>query len=38
MTDIATATRNGVDTDKLFGTLDAIEAQPGIARFTPELH
>jgi hypothetical protein len=34
MTDLAIATRNGVDTDKLFGTLDAIKAQPEIAQFT----
>jgi uncharacterized OsmC-like protein len=33
MTSIASPTRNGVDTDKLFGTLDAIKAQPEIARF-----
>jgi hypothetical protein len=35
MTDIATAPaiRNGVDTDKLFGTLDAVKAQPEIAHF-----
>jgi|SRR4051794_37355945 len=34
MTDIATRVRNGVDTDVLFGTLDAIKAQPEIASFT----
>jgi uncharacterized OsmC-like protein len=34
MTATATATRNGVDTDKLFGTLDAVKAQPEIAEFT----
>jgi uncharacterized OsmC-like protein len=33
MTDLATPTRNGVDTDKLFGTLDAVKAQPEIAKF-----
>src|SRR5205809_1833206 len=27
------AIRNGVDTDQLFGTLDAIKADPSIARF-----
>ena len=27
------ATRNGVDTDQLFGTLDAIKADPALARF-----
>lgn len=27
------ATRNGVDTDQLFGTLDAIKADPELARF-----
>ena len=25
--------RNGVDTERLFGTLDAIKAEPSIARF-----
>jgi uncharacterized OsmC-like protein len=34
MTDIATPPRNGVDTAKLFGTLDAVVAQPEIAAFT----
>jgi len=34
MTDMATTVRNGVDVDTLFGTLDAIKAQPEIARFT----
>jgi uncharacterized OsmC-like protein len=35
-TSMATATatiRNGVDTDQLYGTLDAIKADPSIARF-----
>jgi uncharacterized OsmC-like protein len=31
---IADTTRNGVDTATLFGTLDAIKAQPEIAKFT----
>jgi hypothetical protein len=26
-------TRNGVDTEQLFGTLDAIKADPSLARF-----
>lgn len=34
MTLTASARRNGVDTDKLFATLDAIKAQPEIAKFT----
>jgi uncharacterized OsmC-like protein len=33
MTEIAEAVRNGVDTAKMFGTLDAIAAQPELARF-----
>src|SRR5947208_3289918 len=34
MTETATASRNGVDIDKLFGTLDAVKAQPEIGQFT----
>jgi len=34
MTETAIAMRNGVDTAKLFGTLDAVKAQPEIAKFT----
>ncbi|HEY1368963.1 MAG TPA: OsmC family protein [Gaiellaceae bacterium] len=34
MTETAIAIRNGVDTAKLFGTLDAVKAQPEIAKFT----
>jgi uncharacterized OsmC-like protein len=34
MTTTASAARNGVDTDKLFATLDAVKAQPEIAQFT----
>jgi uncharacterized OsmC-like protein len=30
---IADSTRNGVDTEKMFATLDLIKAQPGLARF-----
>ena len=33
MSTTATAMRNGVDTDVLFGTLDAIKADPALARF-----
>jgi uncharacterized OsmC-like protein len=33
MTQTAVATRNGVDTEKLFGTLDVVKAQPEIAEF-----
>ena len=33
MTVIANVTRNGVDTEKLFATLDLIEAQPELAKF-----
>jgi len=33
MTDVIDTTRNGVDTKQLFGTLDALKAQPGLARF-----
>ena len=33
MSTTAPATRNGVDTDTLFGTLDAIKADPELARF-----
>jgi uncharacterized OsmC-like protein len=33
MTTIAETTRNGVDTGQLFGTLDAIKADPSLARF-----
>jgi uncharacterized OsmC-like protein len=33
MTTSPTAQRNGVDTDKLFATLDAVRAQPELARF-----
>jgi len=33
MTEIADAVRNGVDTTQMFGTLDAIAAQPELARF-----
>ena len=34
MSTIAAAMRNGVDTDLLFGTLDAIKSDPELARFT----
>src|SRR5437763_13426438 len=34
MTETATATRNGVDTTQLFGTLDAVKAQPEIGKVT----
>jgi uncharacterized OsmC-like protein len=34
MTETAIAIRNGVDTSKLFATLDAVKAQPEIAKFT----
>jgi uncharacterized OsmC-like protein len=34
MMETATATRNGVDTTQLFGTLDAVKAQPEIGQFT----
>jgi uncharacterized OsmC-like protein len=33
MSTIAETTRNGVDTGQLFGTLDAIKADPSLARF-----
>ena len=33
MTKLAEKIRNGVDTEQMFGTLDAIKAQPEIARF-----
>jgi uncharacterized OsmC-like protein len=33
VTEVMGAVRNGVDTEKLFGTLDAIKAQPEIALF-----
>ena len=33
MTAIADTTRNGVDTEKMFATLDLIEAQPQLAKF-----
>ena len=33
MSTTKTAMRNGVDTDTLFGTLDAIKADPALARF-----
>jgi uncharacterized OsmC-like protein len=33
MTTTAEATRNGVDTEQLYGTLDAIKADPTLARF-----
>ncbi len=33
MTTSPTAHRNGVDTDTLFATLDAVRAQPELARF-----
>src|SRR3954466_11740466 len=33
MSTTAEATRNGVDTGQLFGTLDAIKSDPAIARF-----
>ena len=33
MTTITDTTRNGVDTEKLFATLDLIKAQPELARF-----
>ena len=33
MSTIAETIRNGVDTEQLFGTLDAIKADPSIARF-----
>ena len=33
MTVVRTTTRNGVDTDKMFATLDLIRAQPELARF-----
>ena len=33
MSTTASAIRNGVDTDQLFGTLDAIKADPSLARF-----
>jgi hypothetical protein len=33
MTEIADADRNGVDTTRMFATLDAIKAQPELGRF-----
>jgi uncharacterized OsmC-like protein len=33
MSQVIESVRNGVDTEQLFGTLDAIKAQPEIARF-----
>ena len=33
MTTVTQSTRNGVDTEKMFATLDLIKAQPGLARF-----
>jgi len=33
MTEIAEKIRNGVNTEQMFGTLDAIKAQPELARF-----
>jgi uncharacterized OsmC-like protein len=33
MTKLAEKIRNGVDTEQMFGTLDAIKAQPELARF-----
>jgi hypothetical protein len=33
MTQVTETVRNGVDAERLFGTLDAIAAQPEIARF-----
>jgi len=33
MTKLAEKVRNGVDTEQMFGTLDAIKAQPALARF-----
>ncbi len=33
MSTTAKAIRNGVDTEQLFGTLDAIKADPSLARF-----
>jgi uncharacterized OsmC-like protein len=33
MTKLAQTVRNGVDTEQMFGTLDAIKAQPELARF-----
>jgi uncharacterized OsmC-like protein len=33
MTELAEKIRNGVDTEQMFGTLDAIKAQPELARF-----
>jgi uncharacterized OsmC-like protein len=33
MTKLADKIRNGVDTEQMFGTLDAIKAQPELARF-----
>src|SRR3712207_9035190 len=34
MTHVLESVRNGVDTQTLFGTLDAVKAQPEIAKFT----
>src|SRR5438309_10337326 len=33
MSSAVDTTRNGVDTEKLFGTLDAIKGQPELAKF-----
>jgi uncharacterized OsmC-like protein len=33
MTAVQTTTRNGVDTEKMFATLDLIKSQPALARF-----
>jgi uncharacterized OsmC-like protein len=33
MTELVEKVRNGVDTEQMFGTLDAIKAQPELARF-----
>ena len=33
MTNTTTAIRNGVDTEQVYGTLDALKAQPELARF-----
>jgi uncharacterized OsmC-like protein len=38
MSTTTTALRNGVDTDVLFGTLDAIKADPELARFQFRAH
>ena len=33
MTQVIESARNGVDTDKMFATLDLVKAQPELARF-----